>query len=263
MTGTHRRPATLVTGHRGARGIWPENSLTGFSRVSALGVDAIEFDVHRTGSAELLVVHDAWLERTTDGVGPVRDLSPRGRRQIRLQDTDEMVPTLGEVLDVLARTTREELHIELKNDEAGRPYEGLIESVLTDVDHRALRHRCHLASFDVAVLESCRRVAPDVPRLISVDAAWADRLGGLDRFSTASTTWWMSSLSTSPCWVGGGTPSPAGSRRRGSASGRSTTRTGCVRGSTAGSATSPPIVPTSPSGSGTVPRRRDSRRVLQ
>jgi glycerophosphoryl diester phosphodiesterase len=182
MTGTHRRPATLVTGHRGARGIWPENSLTGFSRVSALGVDAIEFDVHRTDSAELLVVHDAWLERTTDGVGPVRDLSPRGRRQIRLQDTDEMVPTLGEVLDVLARTTREELHIELKNDEAGRPYEGLIESVLTDVDHRALRHRCHLASFDVAVLESCRRVAPDVPRLISVDAAWADRLGGLDRF---------------------------------------------------------------------------------
>ena len=41
MTSTPRGPTTYVTGHRGARGIWPENSLEGFRRVSALDVDAI------------------------------------------------------------------------------------------------------------------------------------------------------------------------------------------------------------------------------
>lgn len=182
MTSTPDRPTTHITGHRGARGIWPENSLEGFSRVSTVGVDAIEFDVHLTDAGELLVVHDPLVERTTDGRGPVRDLDPETRRQILLQGSDETIPTLGEVLDVLSETTRPELHIELKNDEAGRPYEGLIELVLAEVDRRALRHRCHLASFDVTVLESCRRVAPAVPRLVSVDETWADRLGGLERF---------------------------------------------------------------------------------
>ncbi len=68
MTSSPHRPTTHVTGHRAARGLWPENSLEGFSRVSTLGVDAIEFDVHLTDAGELLVVHDPWLERTT-GVG--------------------------------------------------------------------------------------------------------------------------------------------------------------------------------------------------
>ena len=40
--------ATRVTGHRGARGLWPENSLEGFRQVTALDVDAVEFDVHRS-----------------------------------------------------------------------------------------------------------------------------------------------------------------------------------------------------------------------
>lgn len=182
MTSIPHRSTTRVTGHRGARGLWPENSLLGFNRVSTVGVDAIEFDVHVTDAGELLVVHDPWLERTTDGEGPVRALDPGTRRQITLQGSDEPIPTLGEVLDVLTGATSAELHIELKNDEAGRPYEGLVERVLAEVDQRALRPRCHLASFDVTVLESCRRVAPQVPRLVSVDQAWADRLGGLEQF---------------------------------------------------------------------------------
>ena len=150
--------------------------------MSTLDVDAVEFDVHLTDSGELLVVHDARLERTTDGVGPVRHLNPRTRRQTLLQGSGETIPTLGEVLDVLTRAPGPRLHVELKNDETGRPYDCLIEKVLSEVDRRALRHRCHLASFDVTVLESCRRVAPDVPRLVSVDGTWADRLGGLDQF---------------------------------------------------------------------------------
>lgn len=64
-------------------------------------------------------------ERTTDAAGPVRALEAGTRRQITLQGSDQPIPTLGEALDVLTRSTRAELHIELENDEAGRPYEGV------------------------------------------------------------------------------------------------------------------------------------------
>jgi glycerophosphoryl diester phosphodiesterase len=181
-TRIHRATTTAITGHRGARALWAENSLEGFRQVSSLGVDAVEFDVHLTDSGELVVVHDALLERTTDGAGPVRALTPQGRRQRRLRGSDETIPSLGEVLDVLGRAPGLELHIELKNDESDRPYRGLIEKVLPEIDQRGLRQRCHLASFDVTVLDSCRHVAPDVPRLVSVDATRADRQGGLERF---------------------------------------------------------------------------------
>ena len=46
---------TKIVGHRGARNIWPENSLTGFRNVLALNVDAVEFDVHLTDAGELVV----------------------------------------------------------------------------------------------------------------------------------------------------------------------------------------------------------------
>ncbi|NQD91585.1 glycerophosphodiester phosphodiesterase [Pseudomonas sp. CrR25] len=65
----------LVIAHRGGRGLWPENSLFAFERASALGVDMLEMDLHRSSDGELVVIHDSTLERTTDGQGPVAALS--------------------------------------------------------------------------------------------------------------------------------------------------------------------------------------------
>lgn len=172
---------TKIIGHRGARGLWPENSLVGFRRVAGLGVDAVEFDVHRSDAGELLLLHDPLLERTTDGSGPVRALTPDGRKGLRLNDSSETIPTLREVLDVLA-VAAPELHVEIKNDETGQPYPGLVAAVLAEIDRLALRPRCHLASFDPVVLDQCRQAAPDVARLISVDAGWLERHGGLGHF---------------------------------------------------------------------------------
>ncbi len=92
---------TFITGHRGGRNLWPENSLEGFRNVLDLGVDAVEFDVHLTDAGELVVIHDATLERTTEGQGPVRGLTPEARSSTRLRDSDETVPTLADVLEVL------------------------------------------------------------------------------------------------------------------------------------------------------------------
>ena len=63
--------ARLVIGHRGNRTHAPENTIPSLLEAVALGVDAVEFDLRLTRDGSLVVMHDATLERTTDGTGPV------------------------------------------------------------------------------------------------------------------------------------------------------------------------------------------------
>ena len=63
--------ARLVIGHRGNRAHAPENTLESFREAVALGVDAIEFDLHVSRDGALVVTHDETLDRTTNGSGPV------------------------------------------------------------------------------------------------------------------------------------------------------------------------------------------------
>ncbi len=173
---------TLITGHRGARNLWPENSIAGFRNAITLGVDAIEFDVHLTRSGELVVIHDATLERTAEGVGPVQDLSVEARRSVRLKGTDEAIPTLADVLDVFAVNKGIDLHVEIKIDETGTPYPDIAARVAAELFRVGVGERSYLTSFDTSVLEECRLHAPDVSRLVSVNAAWAEKQGGLAAF---------------------------------------------------------------------------------
>ncbi|MGO4172830.1 glycerophosphodiester phosphodiesterase family protein [Bosea sp. TAF32] len=173
---------TLIKGHRGARNLWPENSLTGFRNALMLGVDGIEFDVHLTKAGELVVIHDATLDRTAEGAGPVRELSAEARKAMKLKDTDETIPTLAEVLEILAPAKAIELHVEIKIDETGTPYPGIAPRVAAELARFGIEERSYLTSFDTSVLEECRRHAPQVARLVSVNAAWAARQGGLPAF---------------------------------------------------------------------------------
>jgi len=65
----------LVIGHRGAKGIAPENSLSGFKKVVELGIDGVELDVHLTKDGNLVVIHDMDLKRLTRLKIPVRQLT--------------------------------------------------------------------------------------------------------------------------------------------------------------------------------------------
>jgi glycerophosphoryl diester phosphodiesterase len=161
---------TAIIGHRGGRNLWPENSLSGFRAVRTLPVDGVELDVHLSDAGELLVIHDGTLDRTTDGTGPVRALSPADRMRVRLRECAEGVPLLDEVLDVL-RAGRFDIHVELKSDAQGQPYAGLAARAAEAIARAGLRDRAWLTSFDPAVLVACRAADPGLRRLISVHAA--------------------------------------------------------------------------------------------
>jgi glycerophosphoryl diester phosphodiesterase len=174
-----------IIGHRGARNLWPENSIGGFRNALALGVDGIELDVHPSADGVLVVIHDPTLERTTEGTGPVAARTAAALGATRLEGGDgEGVPTLDAVLDLLAGSGIE-LHIELKNDAANRPYPALPQRVAETLAARGCDDAV-LTSFDPAVLGELRRVRPKGRLLASVDRRSATAQGGpeaqLDRF---------------------------------------------------------------------------------
>lgn len=145
-----------MVGHRGALALAPENTFAAFGRAVEIGVDAIEFDVQRTADAVPIVIHDATLDRTTNGHGPVRE-----RRWSEIRELDagshfapehssEHVPALEELL-VWARAQTVGLVLELKQPAPGdgRPRdEGLVEAVLAQLAASGLLERTLLISFD-------------------------------------------------------------------------------------------------------------------
>ncbi|MBW2242505.1 MAG: glycerophosphodiester phosphodiesterase [Deltaproteobacteria bacterium] len=75
-------PRPLLFGHRGASGERPENTLPAFERAVHQGVAALETDVHLTRDGEVVIFHDALLERTTNGEGPIAELSLAELREL-------------------------------------------------------------------------------------------------------------------------------------------------------------------------------------
>lgn len=168
-----------VVGHRGARNLWPENSLDGFRRTLALGIEGVEFDVHVTRDGGLVVIHDPTLERTTEGTGRVADRTVAELAATRLRDGGGAgVPTLDEVLDVFDGSGIE-LHIEIKTDADGRLYPGLEQRLVDVIVRRKLQDTAILTCFEPRALEIVRAIAPRQLVLASINQRSADALGGL------------------------------------------------------------------------------------
>jgi glycerophosphoryl diester phosphodiesterase len=65
----------VKTGHRGAAGHEPENTLAAVERGIVLGCDFVEVDIQRTSDGCLVLMHDKFIDRTTNGEGRVIDMS--------------------------------------------------------------------------------------------------------------------------------------------------------------------------------------------
>ena len=169
---------TLIIGHRGARDLWPENSLAGFRNLLDLVVDGVELDVHLTAAGEMVVIHDPTLERTTGRTGPVSELKLGEHRDVWLEPAGmgERIPDLDEVLAIYAATELE-VHIEIKADAHGKRYEGLEARVAAAVAAFDMTERVFLTSFSAEVLATVRREAPRLRTLASLHGPSTECLG--------------------------------------------------------------------------------------
>jgi glycerophosphoryl diester phosphodiesterase len=113
----------IIIGHRGAAALEPENTLLSIKRAMDIGVDAVEIDVHLSKDKELVVIHDATVDRTTSGTGPVSSYTVQ---EIKRLDAGkgEAIPTLQEVINLIDK--RVMLIIELKEEGTERSVVDLI-----------------------------------------------------------------------------------------------------------------------------------------
>ncbi len=165
--------------HRGNRVRCPENTLAAFRQALADGADALETDLHLTADGVFVCIHDATVDRTTDGRGPVAGMSLAELKALsasygRPEFRDERVPTLGELAALLPADVA--LALELKSDRFLEPE--VCRRLADELAAAGVRNRTVLLSFSLARLQAAQAVAPDLPiGWITLTRPWP--LGGV------------------------------------------------------------------------------------
>lgn len=135
----------------------PENSMAAFKRAIERGWGA-ELDVHLIKDGSLVVFHDSELKRCTGVDGIIEDLTFEEARSLRLEGTDEQIPSFDEVLELFEG--REPLIIELK------AYKGnhfaLAEAVCKRLDN--YKGEFCIESFDPRAIADVRKLRPNIYR---------------------------------------------------------------------------------------------------
>lgn len=161
-------PRPRVMGHRGAAGVLPENTIESFRAALDDGADVLEMDVHATRDGHVVVIHDATVDRTTDGAGEVRGFTwdelrrldasarfaPAAGHAARPFTAPLRVPRLEEVLEAFPDAR---LNIEIKQAEPA-----LEEVVLALLDRHHARERVLLAAEHASIARRIRAIADGV-----------------------------------------------------------------------------------------------------
>ena len=105
-----------IIGHRGAAGLVAENTIESILKAISLKVDFIEIDVWKTIDNEIIVFHDAYLERLTDRSGFVSEMDYETIKKAKLKN-NEHIPTLNQVIQIV-RDKNVQLLVEIKSEDA-------------------------------------------------------------------------------------------------------------------------------------------------
>ena len=165
-------PRPRLFAHRGGARIAPENTIEAFAAGLAAGADRLEMDVHATCDGHVVVLHDATVDRTTDGSGLVREMTlaelhrldagarfPGDSGDFPFRGRGVRVPTLVDVLEAFPGVA---LNIEIKQDAPT-----IEREVLAVLDRFDARAHVLLAAEEATIMARIRSAAPDVPTSFS------------------------------------------------------------------------------------------------
>ena len=142
----------LNIAHRGASSLAPENTLESFKKAIELKCDGIELDVHMTKDNQLVVIHDEFLDRTTNGTGSVRNLT---LNEIKKLDAgshfsnkfkDSKIPTLKEALDLIIKQWEP----------------GIEKNVITMIQNYNYEKKTIITSFNPMSVLKCKEICKDI-----------------------------------------------------------------------------------------------------
>jgi len=170
----------LIIAHRGYRAKYPENTLGAFKAALEAGAAMIELDVSLSYDRKLVVIHDATLQRTTNGNGPVNGLTLEELKQLDAGSwfhndfAGERLPELIEVLELV--DGRALLNIEIKSNayEPNHPLDAIERQVLQLMRQKKARDYILISSFNIFILEQLAKFK-DAPPLALISKSPADR----------------------------------------------------------------------------------------
>lgn len=155
----YEMPAAGICAHRGASDTHPENTLAAFREAIMLGAQMIEFDVALTKDGHPVLMHDATVDRTTDGSGAVADLT---LEEILKLDAgswkdkkfrEERVPQLADALSMMPENIWLNVHLKGGTDLAAKTTQAIVAA--------GRLHQCFLAC-DRAAASAARTVHADI-----------------------------------------------------------------------------------------------------
>ena len=164
-----------IIAHRGFKAKYPENTLVAFQAAMDLGIPMIELDVMLSRDRKLVVIHDATLERTTKGHGPVHDRTLEELKQLdagswfHTEFKDERLPELTEVIEMA--NSRVILNIEIKSEayEAHHPPDAVERQVVGLVKQKKAQDAVLISSFSADILKQISKM-PDPPALALISS---------------------------------------------------------------------------------------------
>lgn len=185
-----------LQGHRGARGLLPENTLPAFERALELGVTTLELDIAVTKDGELVIHHDrtlnpdltrdasgewlappgpaihalTWAQLQTYDVGRAKPGSDYGRRYPEQQPVDgARIPRLADLFGLVKRAGNDRVRFAIETKlspeapgETPAP-EPFAQAVVAEIRRAGMERRSQVLSFDWRTLQVVQRIAPEIP----------------------------------------------------------------------------------------------------
>jgi glycerophosphoryl diester phosphodiesterase len=160
----------MLGAHRGGADLWPENTLLAYTECAKRWPEILlEADVYRTADGEIVVIHDATVNRTTNGEGAIAEMTlaeiqaldagyrftTDGGQTFPYRGKGLTIPTLREVLEA---TREHRILVETKDGE------GVAEATLEIIRAAGAEDRVLLASFKPAHMAYFREAAPAIAR---------------------------------------------------------------------------------------------------
>ncbi len=200
-----------LQGHRGARGLLPENSLPSFELAMKLGVTTLELDIAITSDGVLVVHHDLelnpnhtrdaqgrWLEQSSPPIHrmtlaevqahDIGRIRPGTRYAAQFPDQQPMdgtrVPRLADLFDLVKRLGNDRIRfaIETKvrpdSPDKTLPPEAFATALVAEIRKAGMQQRVQILSFDWRTLQVVQRIAPEMPTVyLSAQQSWTDNIG--------------------------------------------------------------------------------------
>lgn len=165
-----------VWAHRGASAYAPENTIPAFKKAIEMGAYGVELDVHMSADEKIMVIHDEWVGKTTNGKGKVNELTCQELKKLDASNSMEgfenvRIPTLKEVYGLL-KSTDLMVNVEIKCETT--IYFGIWDKLIELEKEMGMTGRVIYSSFNHYVLLKIKEADPEAKIALLYDNAMVD-----------------------------------------------------------------------------------------